>query len=124
MDRASSSEWASSGHPLLAGLHTSGPGLTSAAGLGRDRVSLLSDEDTRSALDAVAAQEAQLVAIRAALVSHAEVRALKTQLKPRTTASWLADTARISGPAAREHVKVAAMLGTVDTATRPWRWSS
>ena len=110
MDQGGGTGWAGSGHPLLAGLHAATPGLATAAGAGRDRVALLSDEDTRTALDAVAAQEAQLVAIRAALLSHAEVRGLKNQLPARTTASWLAHTARITGAAAREHVKAAELL--------------
>ncbi|HSF26852.1 MAG TPA: hypothetical protein VLC50_04965, partial [Actinomycetes bacterium] len=110
MDGASGARWAGSGHPLLAGLHLTTTGLTTAAGPGRDRVSLLSDEDTRAGLDAVAAAEGRLVAIRAALLAHAEVRRVREQLKARTTASWLADVARISGATAREQVKVAGML--------------
>src|SRR5687768_13834280 len=110
MDGASSTSWAGSGHPLLAGLHAAVTDMATAAGPGRDRVNLLSDEDTRTALDAVMAAEAQLVAIRACLLNHAEVRGLREQLKARTTSSWFAHTARISGPAAREHVKVAGLL--------------
>jgi hypothetical protein len=111
MDGASrSSEWVDGGHPLLAGLHTATTGLTQAAGAGRDRVSLLSDEDTRAGLDAVAAAEARLVAIRAALLAHADVRGLKDQLKAHSTATWLAHTSRITGASAREHVKAAELL--------------
>jgi len=92
MDGASSTGWAGGGHPLLAGLAAAATGLAQAAGPGRDRVSVLSDEDTRAGLDAVAVAEAQLVALRAALLTHAEVRGLKNQLKARSTASWLAHT--------------------------------
>ena len=110
VDEASSASWAGSGHPLLAGLHAAGTGLTTAAGAGRDRVSLLSDEDTRTAIETVQSLQAMATALLSTLLTHAEVRGLKDQLKARSTASWLAHTARITGAAAREHVRVAGLL--------------
>ena len=97
MDRGSGTSWVGSGHPLLAGLHAASTGLSTAAGAGRDRVSLLSDEDTRTAIETVQRMQAMTTALLASLLAHAEVRGLKNQLKARTTASWLAHTARITG---------------------------
>ena len=94
-------------HPVIAGARAAADGLDKAC---RAEAWQLSDTEVQTGLDLVAAADARLGAVRAALVREAELRGLRERTRALSTAAWLADRHRWSRAQAAEAVRIAADL--------------